>query len=72
MSQSDTRQVIDGPAPQHGPALNSAPAVQAFGCATCGELFPQAPSVLPVWDDCDDECCITACLICRDRAGPAR
>lgn len=70
MSQSETnRERLDGPAEgRRSPALNAGPAVQAFGCATCGELFPQAPARLPVWEDCDDECCITACLISGDRA----
>lgn len=52
---------------QHVPVPDASPPVQMFHCVSCGDLLMAAPSRLPVWDDCGDECCIAPVLVCRSR-----
>lgn len=62
------RERVDGPSDPNSrvPVRNAPPPVQAFVCTVCGEVSSQPPVGLPVFEDCDDECQITACLIARD------
>lgn len=48
-----------------GPAQDAP--LQGFACQTCGDVFMAVPSLLPVHEDCNNECAISPVLLCKSR-----
>lgn len=56
----------------HNRLSKRAEAIQGFVCHSCGHVFAPEdgdPRELPLFDDCEGQCVVTAALICADRPG---
>lgn len=54
----------------HNRLSKRAEAIQGFVCHSCGHVFAPEdgdPRELPLFDDCEGQCVVTAALICADR-----